>query len=82
MSVICIVPCSLYIYLFQELLELAQRKFLRQLILYTDDISVSVHGPYPRLIIVDFDDSSEVCKTGEHGKRKHMYTYIVVSLMQ
>ena len=40
---------------FKELLELAQRKFLRQLILYTDDHRLSIIGPYPRLVIVDFD---------------------------
>jgi len=48
----------------QELLELAQRKFLRQVIQYADAMETS---PFPRLFVLDFlsDAEKESLKTAE-----------------
>ncbi len=57
--------------LFQELLELAQRKFLRQIINYTS----SEGGAFPRIIFIDFwtaDEIKEHKKAFENMKRRKL----------
>jgi hypothetical protein len=57
------VHCPFNVSHFQELFELAQRKFLRQVSTYAD---IFEHHPFPRLVILDFAEPEEV----EEGKRK------------
>jgi hypothetical protein len=40
----------------QELLELAQRKFLREITSYADSMEI---GPFPRLFVLDFLSKEE-----------------------
>lgn len=53
----------------QELLELAQRKFLRQVIQYADAMETS---PFPRLFVLDFlsDEEKDSLKTAERADQQ------------
>ncbi|XP_078679687.1 uncharacterized protein LOC144915298 isoform X2 [Branchiostoma floridae x Branchiostoma belcheri] len=52
---------------FQELYELAQRKFLRQVAHYEELLDLP---PYPRLVVVDFHHQEEQKEESEEGKGK------------